>query len=102
MYEGKAILFPTPSESNTDGLKVLYNRKPTDVDDVSDELTLPLLYHNTLVKYCLWQASLLDEDHEPAIMHRSDFQSDMAVLVNRETRDPVDVYPTITVLPDDL
>lgn len=102
MYEGNVILFPVPSESVTGGLKILYNQKPTDVADLSDSIPLPLIYHNTLVKYCMWQASLLDEDHEPALMYRSDFQNDIDVLTNSETQDPVATYHTITTLAEDM
>lgn len=102
MYEQKVILFPIPDQSAVDGLKVLYNQKPADIVSISDPLGLPLIYHNTLVKYCLWQASLLDEDHEPGMMYRSDFQTDVDALRNRETTDPIDKYQTITVLEEDL
>jgi hypothetical protein len=98
MFEGKAILFPTPDQSLVDGLKVLYNFKPVEVDDSLDTLSLPLLYHNTIFKYCMWQASLLDEDHEPAMMYKGDFQQDMGMLMNSETKDPVATYPTITTV----
>ncbi len=98
MFEGKAILFPTPNQSVTSGLKVLYNQKPTDVDDLSDSISLPLIYHNTLLTYCLWQASLLDEDHEPAMMYKSNFNEDMTLLRTRETTDATATYQTITVL----
>ena len=98
MYEGKIILFPVPDQSNAAGIKLLYNRQPVSVATVSDELSLPLLYHNTVVKYCMWQASLLDEDHEPALMYKGDFQTDMDILQNNETSEPSDKYPTITVL----
>lgn len=102
VYEGNVTLFPTPSQSMTDGLKVLYNQKPTDVDDLNDTLSLPLIYHNTLMRYCMWQASLLDEDHEPALMYKSDFQGDMALLQTRETTEATATYPVITVLEMDL
>lgn len=102
MFEGKALLFPTPDRSNTNGLKVLYNQKPTDVVTTSDALGLPLIYHNTIEQYCMWQASLLDEDHEPALMYRSAFIDDISLLQDDETRDATATYPTITVLADDL
>lgn len=98
MYEDAVTLFPTPDTSVTDGLKILYNQKPTDVTGLSDTLSLPLIYHNTVVKYCLHQASLLDEDHEPALMYKTDFNTDVKVLSNNETSDPIATYPTITVL----
>jgi len=98
MYEGQVTLFPTPYISMTAGLKVLYNQKPADVVGLSDALALPLIYHNTIIRYCLWQASLLDEDHEPAMMYGNEFKEDTARLSTRENSDPTETYPTITVL----
>lgn len=98
MYEGNAILFPTPDTSVTDGLKVLYNYKPTDVTTLVDTLSLPLIYHNTVVRYCMWQASLLDEDHEVGVMYQGNFIEDVNKLTNRENADPTDTYPVVTVL----
>lgn len=102
MFEGKAILFPTPGQSMTGGLKALYNQKPTDVVNLMDSLALPLIYHNTIEKYCMWQASLMDEDHEPAQAYRGDFQSDMDMLQTRESQEATATYPTITILDYDL
>jgi hypothetical protein len=102
MDEGKALLFPIPSQSVTSGLKVLYNQQPVDVDDIADTISLPLIYHNTLVKYCLWCASLLDEDHEPALMYKNDFTADVDLLMTRETTEATNTYPVITTLEYDL
>jgi hypothetical protein len=101
-YEGKIVLFPTPDQANVNGLKILYNQKPTDVDDLADPISLPLLYHNTLVKYCMWQASLLEEDYEPSIMYQTNFKDGVDNLSNRENTDPTEKYSTITVLSEDL
>lgn len=102
VYEGKATLFPIPDASVTGGLKVLYNQQPTTVTLTSDSLSLPLIYHNSIVKYCMWMASLLDEDHEPALMYRDDFQTDISMLQTRETQEATSTYSTITVLEDDM
>lgn len=102
MFEGKALLFPTPDQSSTNGLKVLYNKQPVDVVTSGDSPGLPLVYHNTLVEYCLWQASLLDEAHEVAVMYKGNFMEGVGVLTENENKDPNDKYPTITVLEDDL
>jgi hypothetical protein len=102
MYEGKAILFPTPDQSVTAGLKVLYNKIPTDVVDLTSSLALPLIYHNTILSYCMWQASLLDEDLDPAVMYKNEFTANMQLLSSKETADPVATYPTITTLAYDL
>ncbi len=102
MSEGNIILFPTPEQAMTDGLKILYNQKPVDVVNNLSELSLPLIYHNTVVKYCMWQASLLDEDHEPALMYKSDFETDMGRLQTRETQQATASYAVITVRDEDL
>lgn len=102
MYEGKVILFPIPDQSLVSGIKVLYNQKPTDVVATTDALALPLIYHNTVMKYCMWQASLLDEDNDPAAMFKADFIADMNLLMTRETTEATATYATITVLDCDL
>lgn len=102
MFEGQATLFPTPDTSTTSGLKVLYNQKPTDVVLTSDSPSLPLIYHNSLVTYCMWQASLLDEDHDPAVMYQANFKNDMDNLKSKETREATATYASITTLGDDI
>ncbi len=97
-YNNVVTLFPTPDRAATAGLKVLYNEKPTDVVDGTSSLALPLIYHNTVLKYCMWQASLLDEDLEPAIMYQQGFTGDMALLKSRETTEATATYPVITIM----
>lgn len=101
MDEGKATLFPIPDQSQVQGLKVLYNQKPTDVVNTGSSLALPAIYHPTVVRYCMWQASLLDEDHEVGVMYQSNFENDIMQLQTRETNTATALYPTITVLDDD-
>lgn len=100
-YNNSVVLFPTPDRASTAGLKLLYNKTPTDVSALSDAISLPLIYHNTIFKYCLWQASMLDEDYDPAVMHQSNFQNDITLLQKRETTEATATYPVITVLADD-
>lgn len=97
MFENKALLWPIPDKSLSSGIKILYNQKPTDVVLTSDALSLPLIYHNTIVKYCMWQASNLDDDHDPAVMYKNDFTEDVNRLITRESSDSNSLYPTITV-----
>lgn len=101
-YENNVVLFPTPNQASTNGLKILYNDTPTAVTGLSDALSLPLIYHNILVQYCMWQASLLDEDHEPGVMYQKNFRDEIDSIMSRETADPSATYPTITVLEGDM
>lgn len=102
VFEGKALLFPPPNVSVTNGLKVLYNKKPTDVATTMDSLSLPLIYHTTVVNYCMLQASLLDENLEPAAVYKSEYQESLGDLMSRESQNSTATYPTITVLEGDL
>lgn len=102
IFENKATIFPIPDQSYVGGLKVLYNQKPADVVTNGDSLALPLIYHNTIVKYCLAQASLLDEDHDPAVLYQTNFQDDMTRLATRETQEATSTYPTITTRDEDM
>jgi hypothetical protein len=45
----------------------------------------------------MWQASLLDEDLDPALMYQQGFTSDMALLKAKETTEVTATYPSITV-----
>jgi len=101
-YDANITVFPTPDRAATVGLKVLYNAKPADVSLTSDSLSLPLIYHNTIFRYCLWQVSLLDEDLDPAVMYEQSFIKDMALLHTRETTEATATYNTITVMELDL
>jgi uncharacterized protein DUF6682 len=101
VYENKAILFPTPDQGLVSGIKVLYNQVPAVVTTTSDSMALPLIYFNTIVRYCMWQASLLDEDLDPATMYRADFQADSNLLVTREQSEAIASYPVITIRDED-
>lgn len=102
MFEEKLTLFPTPDQAATGGLKLLYNQKPTDVTTVVDNLALPLIYHNTVVRYAMWQASLLDEDLDPVQLYRDDFEKDINNLKNNENQDPTAKYAVITIRDEDM
>ncbi len=101
-YAGNITLFPTPQYSTAAGIKLLYNTQPIEVNDVSDTLSLPLVYHTAIYNYCMWQASLMDEDHEPGLLYKSEFQEAVDKLATRENSDPTEYYPTITVLAEDM
>lgn len=101
VYESKLKLFPLPQVAVTSGLKIYYNRSPVDIDDSLDSLDLPLLYHETLVKYCLQQAHEMDEDWDAAQTKAVDANADITILRGREGWKNEEVYPRITVLLED-
>lgn len=101
VYDNTIYIFPTPNTDSTDGLKILYSQNPTEVTLITDELSLPLIYHNAICKYCMREANVLDEDYEASAMHDVRFQEDVRRLSNREQQKGNEFYPVITVLPED-
>lgn len=101
-YMGKFYLFPKPSTSFTQGIKVIYSRTPTDVINSADPLGLPIVYHNAIVSYCLAQAYEMDEDAEMAVMKNQQFQTDVNTNAYKETWGSREFYPSITVREEDL
>ena len=101
-YADTISLFPTPDQSATGGLKYLYSTIPTDITDLTDALSLPLIYHTTIVNYCLWQASLLDEDYDPSQLHKAYLDESVNNLIALDSMEQTEYYPKITVLEDDM
>lgn len=101
-YADTISLFPTPDESATGGLKFLYNQIPADITALIDPLSLPLIYHTTISKYCLWQAALLDEDYDPAQLHKATFEEEMNNLLGLENTEQSATYPIITIREEDM
>lgn len=94
-------LYPKPSEDLADGLKIRYTRRPTDVTSLTDELSLPLEYHSVLVDYCLQQAYETDENVEMTAMKSQQVQTGIDELKELETFKDREMFPTVSVLPED-
>lgn len=101
IFAGKFHLFPIPSATITNSLKIYYNRKPTDIVDGTSTPDIPLLYHESLVRYCLQQAYELDEDWDAATAKATELNADITLLRGRDEWRQQDKYPVITVMPED-
>lgn len=100
--DGKLIIFPTPSSSVANGIKLIYSRYAADISTSSDPIDLPPYLHTYVANYCLMQAYELDEDWESATRKSSQIQGDLNFNNNRKHWFGRDVYPTITVNRTDL
>lgn len=101
IYANEIQLFPLPSSAVTAGLKIYYNRTPVEVALTSDTPELPILYHDTIVKYCLQQAYEMDEDWDAVGNKAQEVDREVNLLRGREDWKTQEFYPTVTVLNDD-
>jgi hypothetical protein len=103
VFAGQIRVFPIPDVSITEGFKLFYNRVPTDIAAGSDTPELPVLYHPTIVDYCLKQAYEMDEDFEASGAKMEEVISSIQILRGRDDGwKSQEIYPHITVSPDDL
>jgi len=102
LYAGQFLLFPIPSLSLSNAIKIYYNRKPTDVVTGASSIDLPDQYFEVLVKHCLSQAYEMDEDWEAAGAKMTEVASDLKLLRGREDWKDQEFYPVITVRQEDL
>lgn len=101
IFEGTLKVWPAPDGVVVGGFKIYYARKPTDLVSDSDEIDLPIPYHNAVVSYCLRQAYELDEDLTSAAYKDAQFQKNVETNRDREKWTHRDFYPTITVMSED-
>lgn len=101
VWNNEVWLNPVPSTSETNAITIYYQKHPTSVGLLADPLSLPLQYHNTIIKYCMAQAYELDENFEAKQMKEAEFAADTQKLNDRNKWTAQETYPTITVLPGD-
>lgn len=101
VYNKTLKVFPKPNEVVTGGIKIYYQRQPTEVSIDGDIPELPLQYHNAIVTYCLSQSFALDEDWDSAGNVAQQMTADVTANREREKWINQEFYPTITVLPED-
>ena len=99
VWEGLITVFPKPQENLTDAFKIYYIKTPAPISTLADDLSLPLVYHNPIVNFCLKQAYELDEDYQKASIKQQEFSDTTMKLNDREKVQ--DYYPRITTLPED-
>jgi len=101
VWNNKITVFPKPSENMTDGFTIYYIQHPASVGNLADAITVPLQYHNAVVKFCLKEAYELDEDYQKAQIVKADFENDVMKLNDRNKWISQEYYPRITTLPED-
>jgi hypothetical protein len=101
VWNNKITLFPKPQESLTGSLSIYYIKHPVPVATLADDLSVPVQYHNAVVRYCLKLGYELDEDFQKAAAMKSEYDETMMKLQDRNKWTSQEYYPRITTLPED-
>jgi len=101
VWNNEVWLHPVPALSETNAITIYYQKHPASVGLLADPLSVPLQYHNAVIKYCMAQAYELDENFEAKQMKEAEFRDDTTKLNDRNKWTNQETYPTITTLPGD-
>lgn len=95
-------LYPAPSESVTDGIKVDFVAIPEELMNLNDTLSLPDRYFESIIAFCLQKAHQVDENYDGANYVKSQYTDSLAQLSEQENRVSLRSYPVMTVRPEDM
>ena len=101
-WGGTFYLYPIPDTTVVNGIKIYYVNSPTIVAIQADLLSVPDIYFNRIIEYCLSQAYEMDEDTQNSQYKLGQFNSGLDIMSNAATSVHASYYPRITVLEDDL
>lgn len=97
-WAGTVTFWPAPSTS--DKITLLYTKAPTQVTTLSDTLSIPDKYFNTLVQYVLAQAYEMDEDWNATDYKTQQFEAGLSAAADDERTTQMLTYPSISMVVD--
>lgn len=102
-YERAGIitLFPVPSKTITNGLKLEYIKNPVALSALGSTLSVPDRYFNELVSYVIAQALEMDENYDASNMKLRQFRDGLDRLSTKDTLSQDSEYPVILADPLD-
>jgi hypothetical protein len=100
-YGGQFFLYPKPDKSAASGIQLFVIPAPMMISSLSQTLTVPDQYFNALQDHVLAQAYEMDENFDASQLKAASFANQMAEG-NSDGSVENDVYPSITVLPEDM
>lgn len=99
-YAGVITLYPVPNVTKALGLTFYYSKAPDEITSVGQNLFVADSYFKSVIDFCMAQAQELDENYSASQAKMQQFETSMQKQANR-TRSEDNVYPTITLLPED-
>lgn len=91
-------IYPTPTDSLTNGIDVFYIAVPVRVSNPADFLSLPDRYYTALLDYVMSEAYRLDEDYDAANQAYQNYQLKIGESLEEETQAQNLFYPTVTIV----
>jgi hypothetical protein len=91
---GKLKLYPQPDTTDTTTVTLQYSRQPVDLQSSSDKLTVPVQFHEDIVRFCLARARERNEDYKGMEVAMQEFKDRISARFST-ILEPDDTYPVI-------
>lgn len=101
VFKNTLKLFPIPDSSQPAGLKLFYNKLPTQLVNDTDVPVVPVIYHNAIVNYVLQMCYELDENFYFAQLKQGQVAQDIKMGRYRQELANQEFYPMITIKDED-
>lgn len=100
-WGGVFTLWPTPSETIEDGMKVYFITKPADVTDPSSILNIPDRLYTVLLKMLMSHAYQLDENFDAANLQDQRVSNELGKMAYMPEKTSINEYASMTILEPD-
>lgn len=98
-WDDSIVLYPPPTNSG-DTIKLYCVTQPATVSLVTDPLTIPDIYFQSLINFVMAQAYELDDDWQGSTLTRKKYTDDMTQI--EDEYGSKRYYPVITVMQEDM
>ena len=101
-WGGTINLYPIPDTTVVAGLTVYYIKDPIMLALVTDALSVPDSYYETVLQFVMAKAYELDEDTQNATTKYGQFTARLNTLADAEAYPNQDTYPRISIREEDM
>lgn len=102
VWAGVLTIYPAPSQVKVLVINYLYTPALHEIEDITtDDVFLPISYHQRIVDYCLAQVAQQDEDYERYNIKMTEFKTGVQELKDQPEW-TYDLYPSMSLSPRDM
>lgn len=101
-YDGDITIWPKPDASLANGLTLYFVEDPKELTALTDPLSIPDSFFNALFGLVMQQAYALDENWQGLQAMKDQANDSLNRLQGQERKEQINLYPFITVDPEDL
>lgn len=100
-HNRKFNLYPSPGATAAAGMLVWYIRNAVQLTASNQTPEIPVIFHEDLVRYCLWRALEQDEQWVPSRDMHTDYDNRLMNTIYDSNVKQSEAYPSVQLCPGD-